>query len=683
MSYQEGTQQFVNPYHFLSLAKALEKKFQYRQKKQEGNLTGRIECELETRTPIFIPNTTSVEERNGENISDVFGKRTTPKNAKEKAEIVKSYDFYSYENLQGKKRPPEPVPVIPGSEIRGMIRSAFEAVTNSCLSTIDDEQKLYKRTTNVGQAGRLICEERQWKIQPCKRIGIKTKDIYGKQWANNQMIYDPMTIPNLSTTISAYHEGEEVAVIASVEYYPKVKRGWNNQPDHITRLFREVISINRGHNVAYEYVYAEAQQNFNGYYHKGEPFGDKKHHESIFVPTGRTFDVDESTVQNLLENFKLYRDQTVNTHLKQRKGATAKEHSGYHHVGRIDRIEDLHGKLVYYAERNNRYYLCPAAIGREVFHNRLTGILPPNARPCQDIRQLCEACALFGVVGTDSHIEQKNRAAASRVRFTDATTSSGKYAFDSPKTLQELASPKLSATEFYLKKTAAKADLWNYDYAGNWRRRPNGTVTNSWDDINKPYTPEIRGRKFYWHQPNPSPYLENEKDATDRHVHVRPLKSGTFTFKVYFNNISEEELKKLLWALEIGGSPKHAHKIGMGKPLGLGSVKITVTGITKREILVEKDAITYRTVPLSKPDYAKVEEALVEKAVLDEFLEITNFTKFQNAPNKVHYPKNEDSTESYKWFMANKQIGNPATSPIIHQPLPAITSPDLKEYREQ
>jgi len=631
MPYHEGTQTFVNPYHFLSLARKLEKTIKYRDQKRVGTLTGWIECELQTKTPIFIPNTTKV-----------FAKKVGESE-------MKCYDFFSYTDLSQSSiaqlaDAPETAPVIPGSELRGMIRSAFEAVTKSCLSTTDDTQKLYKRTTNVGKPGILIFKNNTWKIQCCEeRIGIAFKSTPG----------DPH---NFSADIQRLEEGAKVFI--------RIGQRYRTRGVDIFRVVDDIQSTPK------DSSYVE------GYLHKGEPFGRRKHHESVFVPTGTMIDVDERTVQNVLENFKLYRDQTVNIHLKQRKGATAKEHSGYRHVGKLEKISDLHGKLIYYAKRNNRYYLCPAAIGREVFHNRLTDILPKEARPCQDIEKLCEACALFGVVGTDERVEQKHRAAASRVRFTDALAD--RYEFDSPKTLHELASPKPSATEFYLKKTIPNADLWNYDYAGKWRRKPDGKVTNTWEDLGA-YAPEIRGRKFYWHQQHPSPYLPSEQSATERHVHIRPLKSGTFTFKVYFNNISREDLDKLLWVLEIGGRKTHAHKLGMGKPLGLGSVQITVTSITQRTVLMKDNTVQYDAVSLATPKYADVEKRLTEKAVCDEFLKITDF---DHAPKAVQYPQNQDSPESYKWFMANKQIGTAGTQPIIHQELPSIHLPHLKKYYE-
>jgi len=624
---------FVNPYNFVFLERECYKIIDYNSRKKQGNLTGWIECSIETLTQIFIPNTTSVQEDGkGKKYSDVFEEKT------EDGERIYSYDFYSYTNLEGVTKPEEPKPVIPGSEIRGMIRSAFEAVTNSCLSTIDDEQKLYKRVTSPAMSpahpgpGRLIFKDDEWKIQCCEKVGIARRSTRGDKH-------------DFSAIIDRLKEGQKVFIRRGAKY--KTARGFP--------VFDTVSDINTSKiNNSYE----------KGFLHKGERFGNRKHHESVFIPTGKVISVDKTAVQNLIENLKLYQDKTVNLHFK--KG----EHRGYQHIGNAEKLksDDMNGALVYCARHDGKYYLSPAAIGREVFYNRLTDIIG-SFKPCDSLKQLCQACALFGLVA-------KDEAAASRVRFTDAL--SERYEdYDKPQTLKELASPKLSATEFYLKRPEQAPDLWNYDYAGNWKRR-NDRVTNRWEDIND-YEPQIRGRKFYWHQKNPNPFLENGNNASERNVHVRPLKKGAmFTFRVYFNDISGEELSKLLWVLEIGGKEENAHKIGMGKPIGMGSVKIRATSVQKRNIRLENGTVKYE-IESEKPSYADIETALVNPDILEEFLKIMDF---QNAPENVKYPYNEDSDKVYEWFVANKQIRGTGTSPVIYQTLPEIRKPSLRSYTD-
>ena len=77
---------------------------------EESN-TGWMECELKTLGPLFIPNTTN---------DNVF-----PQGVKG----LRSYDFYSYTDLSHRDdfSFPPVMPIIPGSELRGMFRSEFEA----------------------------------------------------------------------------------------------------------------------------------------------------------------------------------------------------------------------------------------------------------------------------------------------------------------------------------------------------------------------------------------------------------------------------------------------------------------------------------------------------------------------------------------------------------------------------
>lgn len=200
------------------------------------------------------------------------------------------------------------------------------------------------------------------------------------------------------------------------------------------------------------------------------------------------------------------------------------------------------------------------------------------------------------------------------------------------------------------------------------------------------------GRKFYWHQKiNKAPGIklteaDNRKEEfSDRNVAIRPLKKGIkFSFKVYFNDITEDELKKLMWVLEIGGSKDHAHKIGMGKPIGLGSVQISVKGAKIRRIMLKDNTIEYK--------FEDFEERLsvneqncqntlgCSQKVVKEFMIITNF---ENVPQNISYPRNENQEENYHWFMANRQVEiATGTCPIIYQSLPSIDRPELKKYKK-
>jgi CRISPR/Cas system CSM-associated protein Csm3 (group 7 of RAMP superfamily) len=122
-AYHITAEKFINPYNFVSIDEEVR-----RESVGCGALSGSIRCELETLTPLFIPNTSK---------DAAFG-----------STFSHSYDFFSREDLHERddyeQNPAQPI--IPGSSIRGAIRSAFEAVTNSCLCTCDDDNTLYRRT---------------------------------------------------------------------------------------------------------------------------------------------------------------------------------------------------------------------------------------------------------------------------------------------------------------------------------------------------------------------------------------------------------------------------------------------------------------------------------------------------------------------------------------------------------
>jgi CRISPR-associated protein (TIGR03986 family) len=174
--------------------------------------------------------------------------------------------------------------------------------------------------------------------------------------------------------------------------------------------------------------------------------------------------------------------------------------------------------------------------------------------------------AMFGRVGKDK------KTIKGRVFFEDAVASDG-----GPEWLEEvivpriLSSPKVTTFQHYLTQdgTKGKDDLTTY-FAGDQTT--------------------IRGHKLYWHrwesnqglaqvkEPRQHDQLlqdlsgQNPRDS--QHTLIRPVKAGvTFKGRIRFENLTDLELGALLYALQLPEGC--AHRLGMGKPLGLGSVQIT------------------------------------------------------------------------------------------------------------
>jgi len=84
----------------------------------------------------------------------------------------------------------------------------------------------------------------------------------------------------------------------------------------------------------------------------------------------------------------------------------------------------------------------------------------------------------------------------------------------------------------------------------------------------------IRGNKLYWHRDSDWKKADQKDLNSNIDNKMKPIKKDkTFSGRIRFENLSAVELGALLFALDLPDGC--CHKLGMGKPLGLGSVKIT------------------------------------------------------------------------------------------------------------
>ncbi|MEM5787844.1 MAG: TIGR03986 family CRISPR-associated RAMP protein [Syntrophobacteraceae bacterium] len=121
--------------------------------------------------------------------------------------------------------------------------------------------------------------------------------------------------------------------------------------------------------------------------------------------------------------------------------------------------------------------------------------------------------------------------------------------------------------------------------------------SSSYSDTN----PKMRGRKFYWHQlysgekskiwPMHRRHPNHKLVESQMPPPILALKPGTeFHGRIHFDNLVPEELGALLFALK-GDSERHAVKIGKGKPRGLGSVRITITKMERHNPTVRYESL--------------------------------------------------------------------------------------------
>ena len=153
---------------------------------------------------------------------------------------------------------------------------------------------------------------------------------------------------------------------------------------------------------------------------------------------------------------------------------------------------------------------------------------------CNSTDRLCPACRLFGMVSSRSHYLGK-------VSIGEARTTPEKFKHGSQIILKPLMEPKPRHTAFYL-----------------------------------PHE-KVAGRKFYFHHTGPPRITTQATEYTRTVIPLEGLdQSGNprtiFEFDVMFTNLADDEYSLLLFSLFLTENMRH--KVGGGKPNGLGTSKI-------------------------------------------------------------------------------------------------------------
>ena len=627
--------QFVNPYNFVPLTECDPKREPLAQSPQ--GFTGVLRCRLTVKTPLALPDHEGIPNDN-------------------------THHEYPFFKIGGK-------PLIPGSELRGMIRSIYEAITNSCLSTLDTKP-LTGRVKKPKLPGLLKRSGSMIELYTAKTYVLNTISPYGQAQPFNITAVPDSTNPRLYKDMYLQVEQEQKRNGDSVwfkigGYYPK------GNSEIICDL-----KANDPHDPAYEegFLLLAEKGLFTNRSHR--------HFSHVFVKLDKVCDLPEAAINNLNSVLEYYRDEKVNNALRSMKKGTQDEHTGYlnYHIPRNGQYMPVFFDIV-----DSYIYLSPSQIGREVYYNTLSAIAEQqnHHEPCNG-NELCPACRLFGTVGN-------SRAVGSRVRFGDAVPQ-GEYDLANHfVTLKELAGPKISATEFYTYRPN-HARTWNYDYI---------TMTQQ-ATTRLQQTIRLRGRKFYLHPPQLR-LSENDyksEDRNERNCSVQLLKRGSFVFDVYVDHLTEQELKKLVWCLSPndGTGKKYYHKLGFGKPLGLGSIEIELCSIEQRKAEWQGEGdLVYSTAPVYDEQHPFSfltsdelnEEFSAENGANDYPQTLKSLLKIldkdcidQSA--SIAYPIAQrghglNSAASHQWFSGNKQLLMDATGidENVDMTLPLVTAASL------
>lgn len=188
---------------------------------------------------------------------------------------------------------------------------------------------------------------------------------------------------------------------------------------------------------------------------------------------------------------------------------------------------------------------------------------------------LTPAEALFGVAeelpaavrADPEHAPARNL--AGRLRVQDALPVPDKVAREPETILKTLNSPKPPSPTLYFHPCGQRGTPVRKQQLNRRQHRPNG-------------------RKVYLHHPKALnggetwPRHDENQDNDRLRLIARPVAKGQdFVFPIDFDNLSDAELSLLWQAIEPGAG--FLHRLGLGKPLGLGSVELRVEALFHRD----------------------------------------------------------------------------------------------------
>ncbi len=472
------------------------------------NYSGYIELEIETITPLFI----------GSN----------EKNSK----------FFS----------PTGKPRIPGSTLRGMIRTLVEIVSYGKFGFCDKERRLYFRA--VAGNSSLDKNYRKLFFDIDKRVDIYKRDnhiikykfkagvmkkegnsyrIYPSKVKEGTQIYriEHSNLPDELKSKKPYH-------FEVVYYQPVKEKEYKHKHETKNKNLEIYLKYAKINSVA---LSADCEHPQKGYLVISGELGTKKHmHWIINEPEqDKYIEIPSKIIKEYERDNR--RDERFNV---------------------LKKLSECGEVPVFYLtdKENNIIAFGHTGFFRLPYDYTIGDYIPPNLKS-EDIIDFAEV--IFGKVAQKDSF-------ASRVFFEDAELiGQGKEKQDvflsetSPKILSE---PKPTAFQHYLEQpdgvNTSKENLYHWNTKGA----------------------NIRGYKLYWHRNAPDnskeKYSWNEgvikKDST-QHTVIKPIKRGIkFKSRIRFENLSKEELGCLLFVLDL--PENHYHKIGKAKPLGLGTVKI-------------------------------------------------------------------------------------------------------------
>ncbi len=520
--------------------------------------TGRIECTLTTKSQLYTrcgwspedfakysepPTHKTKEER------ERWEKEEKAKWEKERREILAAFFSYPGSNLAA----------ISGSSIRGMLRTLIEIVSFGKIDRVSEQQRFFFRAVAADKddplkeeykkyvtpknikAGYLLEKADGWFIRPAMPV-----DEAPFVWVKEDKllsISDFIPMSNLS-----HYKPKYFMNISFQDIYTKN-----------TRRFAGQVSSN-----CTTYKYQGVVVTSGNMLEGGNNPGDLKrqNHCIIREPNAKAeaIPISEDAIQDYYSALTPF--QKKDPPFDQNKGVLKNGRCIFYCHPQAGQPVTLFGQ-----SPNFRIPYCHQGNGKA---STARDFIPDFLKDSKDKPAITDiAEAIFGFVRRDKQPEGMEQSRAGRVFISDGILNPHQEEKvqqslnQEPKTIL-LSSPKPTTFQHYLVQSqetgAKKSQLKHYASTPPKDTEPGKTV--------------IRGHKLYWHKPA---HIE-VPDASDTQTSlIKPIDEGiNFSFIIYFENLSKVEIGALLWVLMISENEKYCFSIGMGKPLGMGAIKVKI-----------------------------------------------------------------------------------------------------------
>ncbi|NBD95300.1 MAG: TIGR03986 family CRISPR-associated RAMP protein [Gammaproteobacteria bacterium] len=611
---------------------------------------------------------------------------------------------------------------IPGSSLRGMIGSTLEAISASSLRILEDRAYSVRKsmTDSLKLIGRLQRAGGQWSITP---LCVTALTINNKNAVSRFKTLDAVfrtdagkRLP-LADLLPAYIYPRRLEALGSLPSGARLKAQLSlTSDDHATlaslsNLIKKGRLDNRFHvkqRGGKTFLLGQRIRNFVGSLDQETQVGDLRRGwfralgmtEDRALPKTKKYEYFIPEPESYAQSIPVSED-VVDKFLTLGKERHAENKVFPFQLQGQRTWDALQGALVYFdAEVAHGEPSVKEISLSSIWREQIPGSshegfkeIDPNLLPWSGQRtHLTPAEALMGVVQVDSKDEQKRLPAlAGRVWVHDAYSMSESQVDESllmeEIKLQILASPKPPSPSMYFHaQSDPQRPIRKSDLAAGWSEIvPRGR---------KIYIPH-RGAGNEVVKAYASQAPEGDKSDNQR-VRVRPIKHNEeFLFSIDFENLRSEELGLLLRAISPAGG--FLHRLGVGKPLGMGSVSVAIEAVALWPRAIDDySPCAFRDPPDCKwysrdgrtgaPDSERVLEmlfghrrtfseesgplsALVDDSLINQDIlaQLSTAMNPENIKYPVCYPRTKQplnefnhsgqEADLFSWFVQNEKVG--------------------------